>query len=300
MPKSKPIFEKFLLNKESWKDKWSDFLNSPVNFNDSHFKEELTPFYGTSTFNDFSDQEKLKLFYAYIKLVTEAQIMLEQVLIYGFFYFRNKRFRHDGVVQDSIEKLQCEELHHSQAFRHFLAESPQLQWPKERIFPFPRFIRSLLAWVMKKAPLGMTLPGAKIEAFSMAYFKLLKKAYPEGEREHSWYHLNHYHHIDESFHVPLEFDLYNDSIWKSGPIRSFLSTLFFIIFLQYALALGSWNLVRIAFNERSPKERIGLFFGFMRWAIRHMPAFEETRLHTKSLFKKKRPLFGNILSFMHW
>lgn len=299
MTKSKPIFQKFLDNQESWQDKWRQFENSPIEFSPSHFKDELTPFYGLPQYQKFNEEEKRRLFYGYIKLVAEAQIFLEQILIYGFYYFRNKRNRHEKLVQDSIEKLSCEELYHSQAFRKFLSEVPELNWPMHRIFPMPRWVRQTLAYVIKRAPLGMTLPGAKIEAFSMAYFKLLKRVYGKDEKN-SWYLLNKYHHIDESFHVPLEFDLYNSSVFKSGPIKTLLSTLFFIVFLQYALLLGSWNLMSFSFPGKSFGNRVRLCFGFTKWAIRHMPAFEETRLHTKKLFHQKRPLFGQILSFMHW
>jgi hypothetical protein len=299
MTKSKPIFEKFLDNQDSWREKWQHFEDTPINFSDTHFKEELTPFYGLPEFNSFTLEEKKRLFYAYIKLVAEAQIFLEQTLMYGFYYFRNRRHRHEENVQSSIEKLSCEELYHSQAFRTFLSGVPQLDWPNHKIFPMPRWVRTTLAFVIKRAPLGMTLPGAKIEAFSMSYYRLLRNVYGKDE-SNSWYLLNYYHHVDESFHVPLEFDLYNSSIYKSGPIKTLFSTLFFIVFLQYALLLGSWNLIRMAFPQKSITTRLRLVFRFTKWAIRHMPAFEETRLHTKKLFKQKRPLFGQILSFMHW
>lgn len=299
MTKSKPIFDNFLDNQNSWRDKWTHFESGPICFDESSYRDELTPFYGMAAFDSLSDEEKQKLFFGYIKLVAEAQIFLEQILIYGFYYFRNRRMLHRPVVQKSIEKLSCEELYHSQAFRTFLNEVPQLKWPQHKIFPMPRWVRHSLAFVIKRAPLGMTLPGAKIEAFSMAYYKLLRKVYGDDE-SNSWYLLNKYHHIDESLHVPLEFDLYNESIFKSGPLKTLLSTLFFILFLQYALLLGSWNLILFAFPNRGLSDQLRLCFHFTKWAIRYMPAFEETRLHTKKLFHQKRPLFGHILSFMHW
>lgn len=299
MTSTKPIFSTFLGNAETWQKKWNDFEAKPIKFGRENYVSELTPFYGLPQFEKFSDTEKEKLFFEYVKLVGEAQILLEQILIYGFFHYRKKRQVYDDEVNESMDKLSLEELYHSQAFRDFLAGVPELEWKEKRIYPKGSLLRKAFAFLIKRAPLGMTLPGAKIEAFSLAYYKLLRKHYPH-ELDNSWIELSYYHHQDEAFHVPLEFDIYNSTIMRSGAIKTLIGTLLFISLLQWALLSASWRLIKHSFPNKSTFERIVLVRYFVKWAIRHMPAFEETRAHTKKLFKKKKPLFSNILSFMHW
>lgn len=299
MTSTKPIFSTFLGNAETWQTKWIDFRSKPINFGEKNYVEELTPFYGLPQFQNFSEEEKRILFFEYVKLVGEAQILLEQILIFGFFHYRKKRKAYDDEVNQSMDKLSLEELYHSQAFRDFLSQVPELDWKGKPIYPKGTLLRKSFALLIKWAPLGMTLPGAKIEAFSLAYYKLLKKHYPS-DLDNSWIELSYYHHQDEAFHVPLEFDIYNSTIIRSGAFKTLFSTLLFIVLLQWALLSASWRLIRHSFPRKSLGERLNLVRYFVKWAIRHMPAFEETRNHTRKLFKKKKPLFSNILSFMHW
>jgi hypothetical protein len=224
MTSTKPIFSTFLGNAQTWQQKWIDFGSKPIQFGEKDYVEELTPFFGLTQFNNFSEEEKKKLFFEYVKLVGEAQILLEQILIYGFFHYRKKRKVYDEEVNQSMDKLSLEELYHSQAFRDFLGGVPELEWKEKPIYPKGSLLRKSFALLIKWAPLGMTLPGAKIEAFSLAYYKLLKKHYPH-ELDNSWIELSYYHHQDEAYHVPLEFDIYNSTIIQSGAFKTLFSTL---------------------------------------------------------------------------
>lgn len=300
MSSPQPIFNNFLKNREHWKEKWIGLKKSHIyNFSEKDFKDELTPFYDMPLYDSLSQERREKLFFEYIKLIAEAQILLEQILIFGFYHFRNKVKSHERNVQDSIQKLSLEELYHSQAYRDFLSNIPQFNWPEQKVFPKHRPVRKFMAWLIRKAPLGMTLPGAKIEAFSLAYNKMLRNIYGSSS-VNSWTVLNQYHQQDEAYHVPLEFDLYNATIQTAGPIKTLLSTLIFVSFLQYKLICGSWVVIARCFEDKNKIKRVRLTFLLAKWAIRHMPAYKETRIIARKFFRAKNPVFKRFLKFIYW
>jgi hypothetical protein len=293
------IYSSYLHHQENFRDKWREFQSSDMKFDSSHFIPELTPLYGSDVYDALSTEEKHRIFFEYLKLVGEALVLFEQILVYGVRALEKDFKNISPEASASLKQFAFEELYHSQGFRHFLHANPVFNWDKNKIYADSRRLKNIIAFIIKKAPACVFLPGAKLEAFTLSYYRMIKKYYPDN-RQNSWIHLNHIHQIDEAFHLPLEFDLHDSIFEQAGPVKTFFGTIAFVLIMQIALVIGSYKVVSYAFPEYSVFKKIRWMMKMARWAVRTTPAYQEARLMTKTQFEKKKPKWGRILSFIYW
>ena len=290
------VYKQYLSDASDFRAKWRGYIHSEKSkLSSNDFRDELTPFSGQKIYQTFSTDKKLKLFYEYTKFVAESIIVLEQVLMYAFWFYR-KRNTFDFDVKESMDKFCCEELYHSEGYRSFLRSQDVFHWPSEKLFLKNRFVINTICFVIKHAPLGITLPGAKLEAFSVSYYQMLKRVY--GKEENAWVYLNRIHHEDEIYHIPLEFDIYNSTLDKAGHVKSILSTFAFFIFLQVTLIGSSRQFIKRCFPEEGRLKRFKLTMGMAKWAVREMPAYKNGIKLTQQFFKKKKPKYTKIYKFL--
>ena len=297
---TKPIYNQYLNEQTAWKGKWDVYLaREDLALRPSDLVVELTPFHGMDIFDDLDKGTRQALFLAYMIFIAEAQILLEQILVFGFRQYRKNAGNDDPMVTASMEKLLHQEFYHLKAFRCFLRNQSMFDWPTDRVMPRNRAITGLMASMLRWAPLGILLPGAKLEAFSLAYNRMLRDACGD-YHANSWSELNYLHHIDESYHVPLEYDIYASCIDNAGPVRTLAGTIVFVLFLQYTLLSSSASIVRQCFPDRGPVSHLVLTARFIKWAVRMLPAYDECRKITRRYFESKKPRFGAFLKIIHW
>jgi len=293
------IYSSYLHHQENFRDKWREFMSGPMHFDSVHFIPELTPLFGSAEYNSLSQEERHRLFFEYLKLVGEALVLFEQILVYGVRFLERDFKNISPEASASLKQFAFEELYHSQGFRHFLHSNAVFNWQEKKIYADSRGLKNTIAWIVRKAPACVFLPGAKLEAFTLSYYRMIKKYYPDN-RQNSWIHLNHIHQVDESFHLPLEFDLHDSIFEKAGPVKTFLGTIAFVLIMQVALVIGSYKVIHYAFPEYSFLKKIRWMMKMAKWAVRTTPAYQEARAMTKSQFEKKKPKWGKILSFIYW
>jgi hypothetical protein len=293
------IYSSYLHHQENFRDKWRVFQASPMVFDRSHYIPELTPLYGTKDFDSLSIEQRHKLFFEYTKLVAEALVLFEQILVYGVWHLNKDTHYLDREARSSLLQFAAEELYHSQGFRHFLHSNAIFEWDKKKIYADSGKLKNAIAFIIKRAPASVFLPGAKLEAFTLSYYRMIKKYYPSNT-ENSWIHLNYIHQIDEAFHLPLEFDLHDSIIEKAGPIKNMAGAIFFVIVMQIALVQGSFKVINYAFPETNFFKKIRWMMKMARWAVRTTPAYTEARQITRQQFEKKKPKWGKILAFIYW
>ncbi len=290
------VYKQYLSDKTDFRMKWKSYINSDKSkLGPNDFKDELTPFSGQEIYSSFSDEKKLKLFYEYTKFIAESIIVLEQVLMFAFWHYK-KNHDFSEPINDSIDKFCNEELYHSEGYRSFLKSQDVFSWPEEKLFLKNKWVVLCITWVIKHAPLGITLPGAKLEAFSVSYYRYLKKIY--GDEENSWVELNRLHHEDEIFHIPLEFDIYNSTLDRAGHVKSIVSTFVFFIFLQVTLISSCTQYIKRCFPEKNSIQKFFLIIKMAKWAVREMPAYKDGIKLTQSFFKKKNPKYKSIFKFL--
>jgi len=270
-----------------------------MNFSTGHYIPELTPLYGSREFESLSLDKRHKFFFEYIKLVAEGLVLFEQLLAFGIWHFRKNAKFLDEEVLASLSQFALEEHYHSQGFRHFLYVHDVFDWKNNKIYADSSRLKKLFAFVIKKAPTCVFLPGAKLEAFSVCYYKMIKKYYT-AEEMNSWVHLNYIHQIDEAFHIPLEFDLHNSVISNAGPVKTIIGSISFILLLQIALIQGSYKVISNVFPEYSFPKRIFWMIKMARWSVRTSSAYKEARQIVRQQFNSKNPKWGKVLSFIYW
>ncbi len=293
------IFSSYLHHQENFREKWNSYQLSREIFDRSFYVPEITPLFGTQEFNQLSVDKRHKLFFEYIKLVSEAIVLFEQTLVYGVWSLKKEAKTLNTEAQSSLRQFAIEELYHSRGFKHFLDANPEFMWKEKKIYADSRRLKNIIAFIIKKAPASVFLPGAKLEAFTLSYYRMIKKYYPES-KQNSWVTLNHIHQIDEAFHLPLEFDLHDSLIEKSGALKTLIGTIFFVIIMQVALVQGSYKVINNVFPEYNFFKKVRWMMRMARWAVRTTPAYQEARYVTKQQFEKKKPKWGRFLSFIYW
>jgi len=291
-------FNSYIKDVNNFKKKWNDFsLHPQMSLTDDAYRDELTPFYGLDTFNTLSSEVKHKLFYEYLKFLSEVQIYFEQIVVYAFRSLR-QRYKLEEKDKVIVNKFIYEEVYHSLAFRDFLSSQKAFDWPTEYNVPKFKKLRSLMCLCIKLNPLAVTLPGAKLEAFTVEYSKLIKKVY-KNNHENSWSLINHYHHIDESFHVGVEMHLYKKYIGTKSSILTLVSTLAFVLFLQIILFAGCRNIVKRSFPKMGRLKTILWTLKMGKWAVRDLPPYRKALTVTEANFKKYQPKYKNILKIIY-
>jgi hypothetical protein len=296
---ARKIYSSYLHHQENFRDKWRFFQASELKFSKEHFVPELTPLFGTEEFNKLSLDKRQKLFFEYTKLVAEALILFEQILVYGVWHLKSETKYLDQEALSSLNQFAKEELYHSQGFRHFLHSREVFDWQNKKIYAASGKLKNTIAFIIKKAPACIFLPGAKLEAFTLSYYRMIKKYYPDNN-ENSWIHLNYIHQIDEAFHLPLEFDLHDSIVDKAGPLKTMIGAICFVLIMQVALVQGSYKVISNVFPEYSFIKRVQWMMKMAKWAVRTTPAYKEARKITKQQFENKKPKWGKVLAFIYW
>ncbi len=294
-----PALDHYIKSPNDFKDKWRDYskLESLV-LNESQFKDELTPFYGLPEYDDLSSEQKKSLFFEYTKFLSEVQIYFEQLVIYAFSCLRNQ-YDLDAKEKMIVNKFIYEEVYHSLAFKDFLSQQTAFNWPANRNVPKLKFLRNIICWCIKKAPLSVTLPGAKLEAFTVEYSKWVRLAYKDDE-PNSWSLINHYHHLDEAHHVGVEVYLYKKFISEKRPFLTALNTLVFIAFLQVVLFSGCFNMIKYSFPDSGLRARIKLTLRLGKWAVRDLIPYRNALKVTQRNLNHYKPRFHKFFSFIYW
>ncbi len=292
-------YSHYLNTQENFRQKWHEYFECPANFSSDHYVEQLAPLFGTDDFFKLTEAQRNQLNLEYIKLVAEALIFFEQLLVLGAWKIINKRTYLEAHTKRALQHFAYEELYHSHGFRHFLFIHENMHWNKNKIYADSKILRFIISKIVILAPGCVFLPGAKLEAFTLSYHKMIKKYYLN-QRSNSWIHLNHIHQLDEAHHVPLEFELHNEIVKNEGVLKTFFGCIFFVLTMQLALGIGAFKVVKYALPEKNLFTRIRLMMKMARWAVRLTPAYNEAREMTRKQFIAKKPIYGNLFKFVYW
>ncbi len=246
----------------------------------------LIPLHGTSRFAALSDREKKALYFGFIQFTAEFFILLESLLLVAM---------KSLGPHDKGRHLAREELLHSQAFRRFLRQEKQLSFDSGSLMlKRGRWLRNAVLALVRRVPLAMTLPGAKIEAYSVFYGRYLKAHYGSIDAN-TWMKLNWLHLLDEVHHVPFEFEIHNDVFGKLSFVRkveSIVGIALFYGFLQWILISSSLILGWHSLDRASLGRRILLSLATLRWVSRSFLPTRQMREAMKDHFRKHRPRGG--------
>lgn len=288
------LMETYLARESVFKQKWVDFLQrQDLRITSERYYPLLTPLQGSSLFADTTPEERLLAYKKNIEFISTMQIFLEKTLVHAFYFYRRKEEHLDPLIKRSMRLVAREELYHTQAYEHFLAqqESPT-SFMQNRLF---RFLSGLS---LKINPLAFTLIGAKFEAFSMTHMDDLKSS--NMDPQDPWFVLNQMHMEDEAYHVPLQFDIYNASVRQYGFLRTFIAMAIMFVLFQFVLISGMRKVVNVAYANRSFWRRNFILLpATIRWSSRKMQALRKARVMMKRYMKIKKPRYQRVLRFLY-
>jgi hypothetical protein len=273
--------------------RWDAFSREPHRPLPDEVKDALVPLHGTPEFVELSEAEKRRLYLYFIQWVAEFLIVLEGLLAIAFRKLPGNA---------KAARILGEEFLHGRAFRRFLRNEKVLGYPARRVFLKRQpLAQRVLTAIFRRFPLAMAIPGAKIEAFSISYSKLLKNAMGDPQAC-TWSKLNWLHLMDEALHVPHEFELYNEEFDRhgwSGRLGTVAGTWIFFAFLQWMLIRGCF---RMAWTSLEPSSgfwrRLSLSWKTLLWASYVFPPSRYMRTSTQSHYRERKPRWGRLIRFV--
>jgi hypothetical protein len=285
--------------KES-RTRWDEFLSNrpPALLSESPVQEALIPLYGTPYFDQLSDQEKRRFYFGFAQFNAEVIVFLEDLLLFSF-----RRFLKE-LAPDTREKMSSivkDEFQHSKGYRKFLKEEPAVFWPEKKFFldSAGHYFKGIAMGIASRSPMSMAIPGARLEAYSIHLSTYLSRQYGS-PLANEWTRLNHLHMLDESRHVPFEFELYEDTMNLRSHWTTVTGGLLFVLFTQWVLLRANWRMVNCCADKSSLGRRMKLTFHMAFWAVRQFPPYEMARKQIKKLLEDKKPPYGRLFQFLTW
>ena len=261
------------------------------------FPPEATPFHRTSLWHSLSEDERTQLAWGFVQLNAEIIIHLEQTLLLATRELARRGHRLGPAMQEFVS----DELLHINAFRDFLAETPELSWPKNSLFlQRARWVRRWSAWLYKYEPLSVFLPGAKSEIYAVQYHHTVKRL---GGPRSRWASLVHHHAIDEASHIEQDFVTLRNalaSISVMGRARLYFATILSVLLTQLCLWQSSWALMAQVFPARTGLKRWLLTARFSHWVLWGHPAYPSTRKVFGRLLHKESDRYFKRFAFLGW
>ncbi|MEN9724307.1 MAG: hypothetical protein RJB38_2293 [Pseudomonadota bacterium] len=275
------------LARASAAERWREFQSEPFRpLQEDCIPDALIPLYGTSRFTLLSEQEKKALYFGFIQFTAEFFILLESLLLVAM---------KSVGPHEKGRRLAREELLHSQAFRRFLRQEKRLSFNSGSLMlRRGRWLRKAALVLVRRVPLAMTLPGAKIEAYSVFYGRYLKTHYGSIDAN-TWMKLNWLHLLDEVHHVPFEFEIHNevfDELPTVRKVESILGIAIFYAFLQWILISSSLMLGWRSLDHAPLGRKVLLSLATLRWISRSFLPTRQMREAMKAHFRTLRPRGG--------
>lgn len=288
----------FSADNNNTESRWRNLknLNLPSYLNQQR-PEVLVPFSGTPFFNSLTEDEKQRLYIAFTQFNAEVVIMLELVLYAGLKEFQTKN--NDYVVVAAVKKIRREEKLHTKGFLTFLKQETPLFPKTSFMLRNNKWLKNAFLILVKWNPLSLTLPAAKVEAFSVYYGKYLRSSYKENNL---WVEVNYLHLIDESHHVSFEFDLFKHIISSSSSlekVKIIVGNLIFILMLQVTFFIGCHRMIKYSLPQLSWHQHIKKVLQMGKWILYGFEPYSQTRELIGNHFSKRTFFAKSLFHFMH-
>jgi len=297
MTTTKAPFHSYLEKQSNFRQKWKDYLKLNSRFDLTDRLDELTPFHGTTEYKKLSNEKKNNLFLNHIRLMAEALIVLEQILLFGYYTNRHRPNYATQTFSKPFTQFTVEELYHSMAFKHFLySHSIFHQFPNPLITNC-HWMKNAFAFIVRHFPGALYICSPRLEALSLAYYTEIKQAYPNGA-ENNWLKLHQLHYEDEIYHIPLNYHFHDTFVKDHGFIKTFFGAILFFMMMQIMLLKVAYEAMSQTFPEKGKISRAVWTFKYILWSIFVAKASKGSRPIMKKNFQKMKPKYGFAFYFL--
>ncbi len=291
--------KQFITSNSDSANRWQQFKthNLPSVFA-SERVESLTPFFNTPFYSQFSEEQKIALYKAFIQFNGEALVLLELILYEGIRSLVAKS--KDPILIEASKKLMREEKDHSKAYIRFLRHRCPGFAQQSYVLRNSKMFKNSFLWLARYYPVSLALPAAKIETYAVFYGKAMQKAF--GENSNDWTQLNILHLLDETQHIGYEFDMYEFELQRLGIFKktlALISTLCGITFMQICFLIGCSRMVRIVLKPTSFFATVQWTLRLGGWILRDFTPYRHTRTFLKTQFQARETSFGGLFGFMY-
>ena len=272
--------------------KWYDFFRE-------HLKNEFkTLEYVPTTFTPFtalpnlawSESELQRLYYYFAQINSECLIIFEQC-----FMLSSRKMNHVDLVphkKEAITLFAREEFLHTQAFRRYMKRESFYHWPQESLIVHScHRLKNTLAWILKKEPYAIVIPGAKAETYTLFYSKYLQTIF--GANENTYTYLNAIHSIDEITHVQFDYPFVEEEAQRRGflgQMKLVFYTLLVIACVQFIFILGFNNVLKKIRPGLSFFQKLAIIRNAFQLMLRNFEPYIQTRRSLRATYSQ-RPHF---------
>lgn len=276
-------------------DKWRQFnaqLEQGSFFkSDSLALAEFTKEMAASKFLNLNPEQQKKLAICFLKFGCEALMVFEQCFMYAHRVIRKKNW--DPEQKKAFDLFVKEEFYHTKAFRKYLISEALFDFPKQStILRKSRWLKNTFAWILKREPFAIILPGAKSEVFSLYMTQYMEKFFPA--KNFTYSELHRIHSLDEAYHVAIDYEL----VQKYFENKTFLRKakfIFFnyvlIFFIQFIVICGFNNAAEQIFHRPSKLFKARFIFQLFRWTLWNFQPYSKTKVHLKNVYKNQKDFY---------
>lgn len=290
-------FHSYLQNQSQFREKWKNYLNQGPDFDLSDRLDVLTPFSGTPDYEKLSEKNKNDLFLNHVRLMAEALIVFEQILLFGYFTNRSKPQYAPDSFSKPFAQFTFEELYHSMAFKHFLKSHEVFSHFPGEMITNDRWLKNTFAWIVRKFPGALYICSPRLEALSLSYYNEIKQAYP-ATAKNSWLDLHKLHHQDEIYHIPLNYHFHDAFIKEHGFLKTFMGSILFFMMMQVMLMKVATAAIAQALPEEGKLSRFVWTMKYIKWSMKVAKAHKDARTIMKRNFNKMKPRYSLAFYFL--
>jgi hypothetical protein len=287
----------YLQNQSGYKKKWQEYLVEAPNLDLSHRVDALTPFSSTPDFSDLSEKNKDDLFINNVRLLAEALIVFEQILLLGFVVNRHKPENEKENFSGPFRQFSFEELYHLMAFRNFLSKHEVFSRFPKPLLTDCHWIKNAFTLIVRNFPGALYICSPRLESQALSYYNEIKRAYA-GHPDNSLLKLHRLHYQDEVFHIPLNYHFHNELIAKNGVVKTFLGSMLFIMLMQVMMLRATFETISQSFPEKSLFGKWKWTFKFIRWYLSVSESHKGSKNIMLNHINKINPRYKHLFSFL--
>ena len=161
----------YLQKQKNYLNKWKQFFETDLGLDFKTLQYDRDFPSPVNELSEFSDSEKRHFYCCFSQFNCEALIVFEQCFMFASRILMRTLSENDE--KRALHHFHKEEFIHTKAFRSYLRTEKTYLFPEKSLVVHRyHLLKNIFAWILKREPLAIIIPGAKSETYSLFYSKL--------------------------------------------------------------------------------------------------------------------------------